>query len=233
MATSPPPPAQPSGREALLAAARSELAEHGHAHISLRAVARRAGVSHAAPKHHFRDRAGLLTAVAAEGFDALTASLERAVDADERWPLGALGKAYIDFGLASPALIDLMFRPSELHPSDPDLRHAQERALGALASAVSVASGPAASIGDDDDITELSMTSWALVHGLVVLTRDGALPAAVGASTPQAAAALAHRLADVFTARAFPALTATGTAPPARQRDGRRAQRGRQDAAAS
>ncbi len=187
-------------REALLGAARVELAEHSHAHISLRAVARRAGVSHAAPKYHFEDRAGLLTAVAAEGFDALTVALEAAVEAAEGWPLAALGKAYIDFGLANPALFDLMFRPSELHPGDPRLLDAQARALGALASAVQDASGSPASAAD---VTEMSLTSWALVHGLVVLVRDGALPAAAGARGPEAGAELAHRLADVFTDRVF------------------------------
>lgn len=191
-------PTSPSGRETLLAAARAELAEHGHAHISLRAVARRAGVSHAAPKYHFDDRAGLLTAVAAEGFDALTAVLEAAGRAPDGWPLAALGKAYIDFGLADPALFDLMFRPSELHPRDPQLLDAQARALGTLASVVEEASGSAAPAGD---IAELSLICWALVHGLVVLVRDGALGAAAGAPSPEAGGELAHRLADVFTDR--------------------------------
>jgi AcrR family transcriptional regulator len=192
-------------------ATRAELAEHGHAHVSLRAVARRAGVSHAAPKYHFEDRAGLLTAVATEGFDALTVALEAALEAGEGWPVAALGKAYIDFGLANPALFDLMFRPSELHPDDPLLVAAQAGALGALASAVHDISGPPAS---PDDVAELALTSWALVHGLVVLVRDGALRAAAGAPGPAAGAELAHRLADVFTDLVV-ASVAAGSHPPA------------------
>src|ERR1700722_1777730 len=115
-----PPEPAPDVRGALLAAARAELAEHGHAGISLRAVARRAGVSHAAPKYYFSDRAALLTAVAAQGFAELASALRQVPSA-----LAALGHAYITFALASPALFDLMFRPTELHPADPDLRHAQ------------------------------------------------------------------------------------------------------------
>jgi AcrR family transcriptional regulator len=65
-------------RGALLAAAREELTAKGTSGISLRAIARRAGVSHAAPKHHFGDRAGLLTALAVEGFRRLLVALEHA-----------------------------------------------------------------------------------------------------------------------------------------------------------
>src|SRR5215204_1073569 len=71
------PAARPDVREALLAAARAELVEHGRAAISLRAVARRAGLSHASPKYHFGDRSGLLTVIATEGFHALARDLSR------------------------------------------------------------------------------------------------------------------------------------------------------------
>ena len=71
-------PAASDVATALLREARHELAEHGAGGVSLRAVARRAGVSHAAPKHHFGDRAGLLTAVAVDGFERLTEALLRA-----------------------------------------------------------------------------------------------------------------------------------------------------------
>lgn len=195
-----------TGREGLLAAARAELAEHGHAAISLRAVARRAGVSHAAPKYHFPDRAALLTAVAAEGFLALAAAIQRAVHSDGTDPrdadpgagrqLAALGRAYIDFGLANPALFDLMFRPAELHPDDPELQHAQRQAIRALAGTAArlVPSAP-----DASTTPPLALISWALVHGLVVLTRDGALAGAAGSTDPRAAAELARGLTDVFT----------------------------------
>ena len=170
-------------REDLLAAARAELDDHGHAGVSLRAVARRAGVSHAAPKHHFADRAALLTAVAADGYTALAATLEEAPE----HTLAALGRAYIDFGLAHPALYDLMFRPSELHADDPDLRAAKDRSLQRLRAAT-----------DDQPLT---LISWALVHGLVMLARDGALSGPVGATAPADVAGMARRLAETYAER--------------------------------
>ncbi len=186
------------GRGALLTAARAELVEHGRAGISLRAVARRAGVSHAAPKHHFGDRAGLLTAVATDGFDALTAALHAVLPTDgppTPTTLADLGRAYIDFGLTHPALFDLMFRPSELHVDDPDLRRAERAAIGVLSTTVDqlVPAGRVPGTAPDAPST-LALSSWALVHGLVVLTRDGALPGIAGVDDPAAAAAVAHAL---------------------------------------
>ncbi len=180
-------------RAALLAAARVELVERGHAAISLRAVARRAGVSHAAPKHHFEDRAGLLTAIATEGFAALAEALRVVDEPDPRRRIVALGRAYVDFGLAHPALFDLMFRPAELHIDDPALRQAQRDSISSL----NVAAGGS---GDDPDAPppELALICWALAHGLTVLTRDGALGAA--AEVDDSAIPLVHHLIDVFAA---------------------------------
>jgi AcrR family transcriptional regulator len=194
-----PAAARPGAREALLAAARAELAERGHAAISLRAVARRAGVSHAAPKYFFGDRAGLLTAIAAEGFTALAASLRQAAEASAGERLATLGRTYIDFGLANAALFDLMFRPAELHPGDPALQQAQQEAIGTLSAAVagrpSLETAPAG-------VPPLALISWALAHGLVVLARDGALGSSAGSDDPAAAAELARQLAGVFSAYA-------------------------------
>jgi AcrR family transcriptional regulator len=192
------PAARPQVREALLAAARAELVEHGRAGISLRAVARRAGLSHASPKYHFGDRSGLLTAVASEGFHALARQLSEVHEADARQQLGVLGRAYIDFGLSQPALFELMFAPNELHADDPELIAAQQQAIGALTTAVShLAEIDAAVPGTP----KLALISWALVHGLVVLARDGALqgPPMPGATDTTDATELAHSLADMFT----------------------------------
>lgn len=192
--------ARPQVREALLAAARDELTDHGHAGISLRAVARRAGVSHAAPKHHFGDRGGLLTAVAAEGFDGLTAALTAAadeLDSDEgpAVRLAALGRAYVGFGLRHPALFDLMFRPAELHPDNPALAAARRGALGVLSAAVTQV---APSELEPSGTPDLALLSWALAHGLVVLARDGALHNAAG--RPLDDAALPLGLIGLFSA---------------------------------
>ncbi len=187
------------GRQALLAAAQAELAEHGSAGISLRAVARRAGMSHAAPKHHFGDRAGLLSAVAADGFAALSTELHRVGDVAPERRLAALGRAYIDFGVTHPALFDLMFRPSELRADDPALRQAQRAALDTLSTAVADSSSAVAAETTPGGTPVLTVLSWALAHGLVVLARDGALAVAAGADDPAAAARLAHRLTEQFS----------------------------------
>jgi AcrR family transcriptional regulator len=177
-------------RQALLAAARVELVERGQAGISLRAVARRAGVSHAAPKYYFSDRAALLTAVATRGFAELAAALREVPQA-----LAAMGHAYIAFALANPALFDLMFRPGELHAGDEDLRRAQQEAIGVLDA---TAGTPAEDLRTAP--AELTMISWALAHGLAVLARDGAL-APAGRDTQPDSAELARHLVDVFAQR--------------------------------
>jgi AcrR family transcriptional regulator len=202
---------RPQVRNALLAAARAELAEHGRAAISLRAVARRAGLSHASPKYHFGDRSGLLTAIATEGFHALAHLLSEAHESDARRQLAVLGRAYIDFGLSHPALFELMFAPSELHADDPELAAAQQQAIGALTTAVSQLAGIDTTTPGDPP--KLALISWALVHGLVVLTRDGALQAA--ATPPVAGSAeLAHTLADLFTQYVSDDLTSGKTNGP-------------------
>lgn len=189
------PATRPQVREALLAAARAELLEHGRAAISLRAVARRAGLSHASPKYHFGDRSGLLTAIATEGFQALARDLSQVHESDAAQQLAALGRTYIDFGLSHRALFELMFTPGELRATDAELSAAQREAIGALTTAVSRLAG---SDPTPSDAQQLALISWALVHGLVVLARDGALQAA---APPQAGsgAELAHALTGLFT----------------------------------
>jgi AcrR family transcriptional regulator len=203
------PATRPQVREALLAAARAELVEHGRAAISLRAVARRAGLSHASPKYHFGDRSGLLTAIATEGFHALARHLSEVHESGAQQRLAALGRAYIDFGLSHPALFELMFTPDELHATDSELVAAQQQAIGSLTTAVSRLAGIDAAA---PDTPKLALISWALVHGLVVLTRDGALQAA---ATPPVtdAAELAHTLADLFTQHISADLVGRATNP--------------------
>jgi AcrR family transcriptional regulator len=158
------PEPTPTARDALLRAAREELAERGHAAVSLRAVARRAGVSHAAPAHFFDAR--------------LQAAARDAETAGES-PLAALGLAYVDFGLAEPALSDLMFRRAELAADDPRLLAARRRTLGRLREAV----GEIAGAGSAD----WSLIAWALAHGLVSLAREGVLAPMAGRGDDEAA----------------------------------------------
>jgi AcrR family transcriptional regulator len=148
--------------------------------------------SHAAPKYFFGDRAGLLTAIATEGFEELTERL-RTLEREGGLDLGGLGRAYVHFGLEHPALFALMFRPEELHPDDPDLQRAQAESIGVLASATTTID-----IGGNqpDGVPPLmALVSWAFAHGLVALVRDGALQNLAGSWD---AAALADQLVNSF-----------------------------------
>lgn len=154
-------------RAALLAAAEAELAERGIEAFSLRSVAKRAGVSHAAPAHHFGDQQGLLTALAADGFRrflAAQALREAQAAPDGRSQLVAAGLGYIDFALERPALFRLLFGSKRPDYAQPDLRAAAEAAYGHLVAQCAAAGGPGPA-----DIAAM----WAMAHGLADLIAAG------------------------------------------------------------
>ncbi|MER6597892.1 TetR/AcrR family transcriptional regulator [Streptomyces parvus] len=161
-------------RAACIRAARELLEEDGSAGLSLRAVARRAGVSATAPYRHFADREALVSAVAAEGYNELAGSLAQAHPApstpDE---LAAVAVAYVRFALEHPALFRAMFA----EPCDPtsEERVAATAAISEYVRTIVDATFP----GVDADA--LSTTVWALVHGLAFLHLDGKLDS----STPE------------------------------------------------
>jgi AcrR family transcriptional regulator len=157
-------------RRALLTAALAAVVERGPADVSLRDVARRVGVSHAAPTHHFGDKPGLLTAVAEEGYRLLAAELR---DAWERTgSFLEVGVAYVRFALAHQAHFEVMYRPELYRAGDPGLVAAR-RAAGQMLY------GPVASVaGDDADFDRrlAGIAAWSLVHGLATLWLGGNLP---------------------------------------------------------
>src|SRR5947208_17140860 len=105
-------------RRVLIDCALAAIAERGAANLSLRDLARRAGVSHAAPAHHFGDKRGLLTAVAAEGYRRLAGLLG---PTDATTPgLAEVGVAYVRFAVEERPYFDVMFRPDLYDPADPD-----------------------------------------------------------------------------------------------------------------
>src|SRR5687767_3609608 len=110
-------------RAALLEAADALIRERGSADLSLREVARRAQVSHGAPAHHFRNKAGLLTAFAAQGFERLVATvaeLERERTSQSgRERLASTGRGYLRFALQHPAQFSIMFDTGALDVGDP------------------------------------------------------------------------------------------------------------------
>jgi AcrR family transcriptional regulator len=163
-------------RQALLEAAEAELTETGLEGFSLRKVARRAGVSHAAPAHHFKDTAGLLTALCAVGyrrFVALQKQRQAVAPLDARSQQIAAGLGYIDFADENTALFRLMFG-SRL----PDFENADNAA--AMSDAyLHLANGVGAIVEDNGPPDQQMMidisATWAIAHGLADLLSSGRL----------------------------------------------------------
>jgi AcrR family transcriptional regulator len=123
---------------ALRSAAAAVIAERGVGAFSLREVARRAGVSHTAPAHHFGDVRGLLTSLAAEGFERLAAATQAAVDRhpDPAEQLEAIGRAYVAVAQEYPAHFQVMFRTDIVDQDDPALLVSGLRAYGVVEGAL-------------------------------------------------------------------------------------------------
>lgn len=166
-------------RRALLDAALAAVATDDPANLSLRAVARQVGVSHAAPKNHFVDKTALLTAIAVEGFQKLGHQLIGAA-ASARHPVAALaagGESYVDFAVRHPGYFRVMWRNELLDQDDPELDGASELALDGLRGLIEEAQ--ATGWGEGRQVEELAVLAWAAVHGLAQLYLDGPLEALV------------------------------------------------------
>ena len=161
-------------RAALIAAATLCLRERGVDGFSLREAARRAGVSPAAPQHHFGDARGLLTAVATQGFKKLGDALAEA-DAAASDRIGRIrgqGRAYLRFALAHPAEFDTMWRCARIDTAEPDYRESSRRAFGLLEAAVAGRPyEPQSPLPGEAD--PRAVACWSLVHGLARLALDG------------------------------------------------------------
>jgi AcrR family transcriptional regulator len=164
-------------RNALLQAAVTILEEGGLDAVSLRAVAARAGVSHAAPAHHFPTLKSLLTAVATHAFQRFAATMEeeRAKAApDPRSQLGAAGDGYVRFARGSPQAFRLMFSPSRLDWMEPEFQQAGREAHRHLEE---VCAAAAELRGETSDAQRraLERTVWSSVHGYAHLLLAGQL----------------------------------------------------------
>jgi AcrR family transcriptional regulator len=159
--------------EALLRAAEAILEREGFAGLTLRAAAREAGVSHAAPTHHFGDMTGLLSELAALGFRKFGASLAaaaaREASADAR--MDAMGEAYVEFAREHPSMFLLMFRSERLDPKRPALHAAMEQSFDVLTRGVSERRGAAAQTAPLALLAEI-VRSWSMVHGFAMLMID-------------------------------------------------------------
>jgi AcrR family transcriptional regulator len=160
----------------------ASIDERGPAALSLRDLARRAGVSHAAPAHHFRDKAGLLTAVATEGFLMLAAALQ-AADARAGRFLD-VGAAYVRFAVEQRPYFEVMYRPELYHRDDPALVAARQAAGAFLYPRAAEITG---SEPHSAEALSAAVAAWSLVHGLATLWLNGNLPPALG-DDPEAVA---------------------------------------------
>jgi AcrR family transcriptional regulator len=165
-------------RDALLQAAERVLERDGLAGLTLRAVAREAGVSHAAPTHHFGDLTGLVSELAAIGFRQFNAAMADACPPDLPHPGKGLARAraYVGYAKAHPGMYGLMFRTERLDYSRPSLHEAAEASFAGLASAI------AASRHEHIQKEALTLDqaaaiarAWSLVHGFTTLMLDGRL----------------------------------------------------------
>ncbi|RJO78340.1 TetR/AcrR family transcriptional regulator [Nocardia panacis] len=163
-------------RDALMDACLRLIEAEGIAAVSLRRVARAAGVSTGAPYHHFADRAALLSALATRGFELLRDDLA-AARATAPTPLAALtvmAAAYVEFSRAHPAHFRLMFRPELSQPEkNPAAMAAGDAAFGVLAD--TIAECVAAGLLPADRADALAVAWWSIGHGIASLWLDGQL----------------------------------------------------------
>lgn len=162
-------------RAAILAEAARLVAERGADRVSLRELARGAGVSHAAPAHHFTDRRGLFTALATQGFgllaDALVAARGRFADA---------ALAYVRFAVEHPGHYRVMFDKSLIDDADTALSGAAVAAWSELSLGVATLSDPKVTA----DPAGAKLAAWSLVHGFAMLWLNDAIDPGVKVSDP-------------------------------------------------
>jgi AcrR family transcriptional regulator len=168
---------------ALLRAAEEMLDQDGQHALSLRAIARRAGVSHMAPAHHFGDVTGLLSELAAVGYRQFAARLTEAqagLAGLER--ARATGRAYVAFAREKSGLFLLMFRSERLDFSRPALLEAAGGAARALRESAGVGSGLREEATGGTGRSDLArmVFEWSLVHGFAMLLIDGRLDGVLG-----------------------------------------------------
>ena len=177
-------------RAACIAAALGLVDEGGPEAVTIRGVARIAGVSHQAPLHHFRDRDALLHEVAEHGFDMLVARLDREVGPGAG-PLDALrtyGLAYVLHAVEHPGLFQVMFAPCEDPPGEAAYRRLIE--LCAAAQAAGELRG--------DDPLRLGLLVWSTVHGLATLYGHMGLDSGASGQPVDPRTATERTLDDLF-----------------------------------
>lgn len=155
-------------KKLVLSIAAETVAEAGPDAVSLRGIARRAGVSHAAPAHHFGDRRGLFTVLAIEGFRRLAAAMRPTIEAED---FAETAVAYVHFAHRERGYFAVMFRRDLLDNTDSTLQSARAETSELLSSGLATVTEEAIVV----DAKAARTSAWALVHGLANLTFSGAL----------------------------------------------------------
>jgi AcrR family transcriptional regulator len=176
-------PVQVTSPRELVAAARSVVERDGIEGLTLRAIAREAGVSHGAPLRHFPGLATLLAALSAEGFQQLYASVEASVvdagaGADGRARLAAGGRGYVRFALAHPGVFSVMFRGELIDHTYPPLGEYGSRAFNQLVALVEDAQSEGWAAGEAP--RHVAVVVWSLVHGVATLWLHGGVQSVSG-----------------------------------------------------
>lgn len=160
-------------RAALLGEALQLIREEGPEHFTLREIARRAGVSHAAPYRHFSTKAALLATIAAAGSTMLRSSIERALAShgDVREQFLAGGLAYVRFALEHRAHFKVMFFAEGAYEADPNSASAREASLAQLHDFIR--EGQHRGVMRAGDPSKIAVAVWAMHHGLACLALGG------------------------------------------------------------
>jgi AcrR family transcriptional regulator len=188
-------------RGQILKAALDLMNEDGLGALSMREVARRAGVSHQAPYHYFADREAILAELAREGFETLNRYIAGALEGQDGAARGmaAMGEAYVNFALDHPALFSLMFRCELVDLSKyPEAKAVAEEAFNAPIRVIAQTYGE-----DDPTVPTRMLACWSMAHGLATLLLEGKLAKHFGESR-EAWHAGAKAVIDLYAASLNP-----------------------------
>jgi len=162
-------------RSALLRATEQLVSEKGTGAVSLREVARIAGVSHGAPAHHFVNKTGLLLAFAQEGWDRMIAAISDGIDTHTptNGPelLETVGQAYVDFAVENPGQFEVMFRRDLYDTKDTGYVGAGESAWVFLSDTIQQCIDEG--FAESEDAEPFTVIAWSMVHGLAALWNSG------------------------------------------------------------
>src|SRR5579864_4238074 len=182
---------------ALVDAVEQVVRERGVGHVSLRAVARHVGVTHAASAHHFENKAGLLTSFATQGYlqlaEAVLAAIDEAQPVDGPSVLEAVGRGYVSFALANPGRFEVMFRLDVLNANDPEFVTASDGAYALLVSTIARCQSEGFLGANDPEV--VAVAAWSMVHGLAALWISGRLSERIREKDPNR---LADRISRLF-----------------------------------